>query len=338
MQMRADLDTTAGANQALPAVVADDRAAALAFAQRSKADETVRAYRHDFRIFEVYCTAHGHLSMPSTPSAVAEFLAGEQRRGCKASTLTRRVAAIRYAHGLKGHPSPTDDERVRAVLGGIKREIGTRQTPKTAATADLIQAMLTKCPNTMTGKRDRALIALGFAGAFRRSELVALEVADLTETPDGFRALVKRSKTDQGGQGQEIAILRGRRLRPVEAVQTWLAAAGITDGPVFRQVNKSGRVLAGALKAGSVATVVKKAAKRVVLDSRWIALNPEWAAIDPSGFAGHSLRSGFLSSAAKAHASIFKMMDVSRHKSVETLRRYVHDAEAFQDHAGEDFL
>jgi site-specific recombinase XerD len=326
--MPADLDatpvTSGEPSGVLPAVLADDREAALAFGQRSKADETVRAYRHDFRIFEVYCAGHGHLSMPSTPSAVAEFLAGEQRRGCKAATLTRRVAAIRYAHGLTGYPSPTDAETVRAVLSGIKREIGTRQTPKTAATADLIQMMLTECPNTMTGKRDRALIALGFAGAFRRSELVALEVADLTETPDGFRALVKRSKTDQSGEGQEIAILRGRRLRPVEAVQTWLAAAGITDGPVFRQVNKSGRVLPGALKAESAAKVVKDAARR--------------AGLDPSAFAGHSLRSGFITSAAKAGASIFKMMDVSRHKSVETLRRYVRDADSFHDHAGEDFL
>lgn len=312
-------------------VVRNDRAAAHAFAVRSKADETLRAYRSDFKAFETYCAAHGHQPMPASIDAVAEFLANEQSRGCKASTLTRRVASLRYAHRLAGHPSPTDDERVRAVLSGIKREIGTRQTPKTAATADLIGEMLAKCPGTLTGKRDRALIALGFAGAFRRSELVALDVADLTETQDGLRVIVRRSKTDPTGQGQTVAILRGRRLRPVEAVQAWLAAARITEGAIFRQVNKSGRVLPGALKAESVATVVKDAAKRVALD-------PKWAGLDSAAFAAHSLRSGFITSAAKAGASIFKMMDVSRHKSVETLRRYVRDADAFNDHAGEDFL
>jgi site-specific recombinase XerD len=315
---------TAKGNRPLPVVVGADRAAAQAFATKSKADETVRAYRHDFEAFAAYCAAHDHPSMPAPPAAVAEFLASEQARGCKAATLTRRVAAIRYRHKLNQHPSPTDDEGVRAVLAGIKRMIGTEQTPKTAATADVIGEMLKRCPDTLAGKRNRALIALGFAGAFRRSELVALEVADLTETPDGLRVIVRRSKGDQTGQGQEVAILRGRRLRPVEAVQTWLAAARITEGPIFRQVNKSRRVLPRALTAESVATVVKEAAER--------------AGLDPARFAGHSLRRGFLTSAAKAGASIFKMMDVSRHKSVETLRRYVKDADAFTDHAGENFL
>jgi site-specific recombinase XerD len=305
-------------------VIGDNRAAAQAFATKSKADETVRAYRHDFALFEIFCAANGHASMPATPAAVAEFLASETARGCKASTLTRRVASIRYRHKLNGHPSPTDDETARATLSGIKRVIGAEQTAKTAATADVIGELLKRCPNTLTGKRDRALIALGFAGAFRRSELVALEVTDLTETPDGLRVLVRRSKTDQTGHGQEVAMLRGRRLRPVEALQTWLTASGISDGPIFRQVNKSGRVLPGALKAETVATVVKEAAER--------------AGLDPDKFAGHSLRRGFLTSAAKAGASIFKMMDVSRHKSVETLRRYVKDADAFNNHAGENFL
>jgi site-specific recombinase XerD len=317
------LQTTA-ADHPAPAALADDRAAAGAFAMQSKADETRRAYRHDFEAFKGYCAAHSYPAMPATPAAVAEFLASEQARGCKASTLTRRVAAIRYAHKLAGHASPTDDERVRAVLSGIKRVIGTKQTPKRAATADLMRLMLDSCDSSLRGKRDRALLALGFAGAFRRSELVALTVADLTETPDGYRVMIASSKTDQSGAGQEVAILRGRRLRPVEAVQTWLTAARITEGPIFRQVNKVGRVLPGALTGESAATAVKQAAER--------------AGLDPALFAGHSLRRGFLTSAAVAGASIFKMMDVSRHKSVETLRRYVKDADVFNNHAGENFL
>ena len=153
--------------------------------------------------------------------------------------------------------------------------------------------MLALCPATLAGHRDRALLALGFAGAFRRSELVALEVADLTEVPDGLRVRIRRSKTDQEGEGAEIAIPRGYRLRPVEAVQAWLAAAEISAGPVFRPVLKGGRVQGVPLTPHSAAQIVKTYAGR--------------AGLDPVQFAGHSLRSGFLTSAAEAGASVFKM-------------------------------
>jgi integrase len=149
--------------------------------------------------------------------------------------------------------------------------------------------MLALCPDSMIGRRDRALLALGFAGAFRRSEFCALDVADLTEVPDGLRVLIRHSKTDQEGQGAEIAIPRGYRLRPVEAVQSWLAAAGINTGPVFRSVGRGGRVSCDALEADSAARIVKRYAQRRV-------------GLDPAAYAAHSLRSGFLTSAAKAEA------------------------------------
>jgi integrase len=172
--------------------------------------------------------------------------------------------------------------------------------------------------------RDRALLLFGFSGAFRRSELVALRVEDLTETPDGLRVRIRHSKTDQEGVGQEIAIPRGTRLRPVEALRAWLAAAGITEGPVFRRVTRHGVVLSDALAAESVADIVKHYAAR--------------AGLDPNVYAGHSLRAGFLTSGAEAGASIFKLMEVSRHKSVDTLRGDVRRAELFKDHAGSGFL
>jgi integrase len=138
---------------------------------------------------------------------------------------------------------------VKVVLRGIRRTIGTASDKKAPATADIIGRMLDVCPETLIGRRDRALLALGFAGAFRRSELVALEVSDLTEVPDGLRVLIRRSKTDQTGQGQEVAIPRGYRLRPVEAVQAWLAAAEISGGPVFRAVPLGGKVSTEALSS-----------------------------------------------------------------------------------------
>jgi len=172
--------------------------------------------------------------------------------------------------------------------------------------------------------RDRALLALGFAGAFRRSELVALRVEDLTVSADGFRVMIRRSKTDQEGAGQEIAILRGVRIRPVAAVEAWLAASGITEGFIFRPVLKGGRIQAEALTGHSVATLVKAYAKRAGLDS---AL-----------FAGHSLRAGFLTSSAEAGAGVLKMVEVSRHKSIDMLRTYVRRADLFKDHSGAAFL
>jgi integrase len=208
------------------------------------------------------------------------------------------------------------------------RQYGThpvcRRARKTPATADLVTEMLKHCQQTLAGKRDRALLALGFAGAFRRSELAALQVADLVEAPDGYRVVIRRSKTDQEGQGQEIAIPRGYQLRPVEAVQTWLAAAEISNGPVFRPVLKGGRVQPIALTSRSIASIVKLYAERTGLD--------------PAEFSGHSLRSGFLTSAAESGASIFKMMEVSGHKSMDMLRGYVRRADLFREHAGAAFL
>ena len=140
------------------------------------------------------------------------------------------------------------------LRGSGLRTTGTASEGQAPATADVLKQMLALCPDTLVGKRDRALLAFGFAGAFRRSGLCALEVADLTETPDGLRILIRRSKGDQEGQGQEVAIPRGYRLRPVEAVQTWLAAAEISQGPVFRAVVLGGKVSDEALADDSAAS------------------------------------------------------------------------------------
>jgi site-specific recombinase XerD len=167
--------------------------------------------------------------------------------------------------------------------------------------------------------RDRALLLLGFAGAFRRSELVALDV-DLEETETGLLVTIRGSKTDQERAGATIAIARGDIACPLKALREWLDAAGA----IFRPIDKAGTVRASRLTCRSVANIVKAYAGR--------------AGFDASTFSGHSLRSGFLTSAAGKGASIFKMMDVSRHKSVDTLRGYVRDAELFKDHAGAGLL
>lgn len=306
------------------ALFEDDTAAARGYADASKAASTRRAYASDFAIFTAWCASRGVDPLPAASSSVAAFLSAEAGGGAKASTLGRRCAAIRFAHVAAGLDSPTTDRAVTIVMQGIRRSVGTAKVQKAAATAERITAMLATIPDTLAGKRDRALLALGFSGAFRRSELVALEVRDLEEVADGMRVRIRRSKTDQEGQGHVVAILAGARLRTVEAVRAWLEAAGIAEGPVFRAVNRHGQVQPAALTAQVVALTVKRYA--------------EPAGLPVADFAGHSLRAGFLTSAADAGADVFKMADVSRHKSLDVLRGYVRRAEMFKDHAGASFL
>lgn len=309
---------------ALPAgLLALDLGRAADFAHAEKAPATKRAYGSDFALFRAWCAGRGVSPLPAAAASVAAFLAAEADKGSRPSTIGRRCAAIKFAHKLAGHAAPTDDERVKATVRGIRRTLGTAARKKTPAVAEMIISMALGTGNGLKGLRDRALLLLGFAGAFRRSELVALDVADIEETESGLRITIRHSKTDQEGAGAVVAIVRGAIACPVEALKAWRNAVDITTGPVFRSIRKGGKVGAR-LSAQSVADIVKAHAENVGLD--------------PALFAGHSLRAGFLTSAAKRGASIFKMMDQSRHRSVETLRGYVRDAEIFKDHAGAGLL
>jgi site-specific recombinase XerD len=308
----------------VPAALAPDLAAAMNYAKAEKSPATRKAYATDFRLFKEWCEGKGAQSLPAAAETVAAFLAAEAVAGVRPSTLGRRVAAIRYAHKLASLATPTDAEGVKATLRGIRRSVGAAKVRKSPALANRVKAMAAASPDTLAGKRDRALILLGFAGALRRSELVALDLADIEESEAGLRVTIRQSKTDQDGEGTTIAIARGMIACPVRALRAWLDAAGIESGALFRSVNKAGGVASARLTDRSVANIVKAMANSVGLDA--------------STFSGHSLRSGFLTSAAANGASIFKMMDVSRHKSVDTLRGYVRDAELFQDHAGAGLL
>ena len=307
----------------LPAAVRPDLAAAIELAQAEKAVSTRKAYGTDFRLFKAWCDDKRVSALPAASETVAAYLAAEVLTA-KPSTLGRRLAAIRYAHRLAGFPLPTDAEGVKATMRGIRRTFGSAKVRKAPAVAAKMLGMVAKAPDKLAGMRDRALLLLGFAGAFRRSELVALDVADIEETEAGLRVTIRHSKTDQEGQGVTIAIARGDIACPVRALRDWLGAADIDAGPLFRPINKADRVAQARLTDRSVANIVKAYAER--------------AGFEASAFSGHSLRSGFLTSAAANGASIFKMMDVSRHKSVETLRGYVRDAEIFKDHAGAGLL
>jgi site-specific recombinase XerD len=303
---------------------ADEFALVLKFARAEKAPSSRRAYRSDFNLFTRWCDVRSLCPLPATPEALAAFLASEAKRGVKPSSITRRVAGIRHANRLAGFEAPNISELVKATLRGIRRTIGTAPNRKQPLTAELIRAVVAVMPNTLIGIRDRALLLLGFAGALRRSELVALDVDDLKETKEGVRLRIRASKTDAEKSGATIAIPHGKKLCPVAAIHTWLKAARIGEGAIFRSIYKGGRVSPHRLSDRSVADIIKQYIDNIGADS--------------ARFSGHSLRAGFLTSAAKHGATLAKMMATSRHKSPETLLGYVREAEVFRDHAGEGLL
>jgi site-specific recombinase XerD len=349
---------------ALPAQVSADSSLSLsaeaeavvrAYQQASKAESTVRAYASDARVFQRWCDLHNLFSLPSSPRVVAGFLVSEAQAGRSASTISRRLAAISFAHKLANLPDPTDDEGVRAALKGARRKVGVAPQQKAAATAEILTALLMRTPDTLTGKRDRALLALGFAGAFRRSELVALDVADLIEHPEGLRVRVRKSKTDQEGRGFEKAIPHGRYIRPVALVHEWLDAAEITEGPVFRPISRAGNIRKAAQAAhprdgssdieggGPIPHLSKGAdysAPRLTTQAVADIIKKYTAAagLDASAFGAHSLRAGYITTAAERGADLARIMDQSGHRDPRTVVGYIRRANAFKGHSGSGFL
>ena len=222
---------------ALPAALEPEIESAAEYARAEKAAATRRAYRSDFALFHAWCEAKRVPALPAAPEAVAAFLAAEADRGAKVATISRRLAAIRYAHKLAGHEPPTNSETVKATLRGIRRTAGSVPARKAPATADKILAMVAQVGTDLKGLRDRAILLLGFAGAFRRSELVAFNIADLEFCAAGLRVSIRKSKTDQEGLGATIAVTPGAIACPVDAVRLGSRGLGISEGPLFRSVN-----------------------------------------------------------------------------------------------------
>ena len=317
------MNPVAGRKTTLPAHLADVAAKAQQLIRQRHAEATRRAYAADVQAFKAWCDAQQVEALPASSEVVCLFLAAQAEAGKSASTIGRRLAAIRYLHREAGLLNPCDAELVTATMAGIKRTLGTAQRQVAPATADVLAAMLATCGDSVKGKRDRALLVIGFGGALRRSELVRLQVADLEWLDAGLRVKIRRSKADQESKGQTIAILDGANLRAKAVLQDWLQAAGITEGLLFRSVGKGGKVRQ-AMTDRAVANIIKERA--------------EAAGLDAAQFSGHSLRSGFLTSAAGAGASSFKMMEVSRHKQIQTLAGYVRQADQFKQHAGAAFM
>jgi site-specific recombinase XerD len=321
--MTANLPAVVGPSKTALAVVAEsERDAASRYAISSKAEASRIAYASDWQQFTTWTTARHLEAIPASVETVSRYLGDMAENGFKVPTIRRRAAAIAYFHRLKGLESPTSSELVRAVLSGIAREKAQAANRKAPVTVDIVRRMMRLIPTTTIGTRDRALLLVGFAGALRRSELVALNIEDLERTDRGVLIHIRKSKTDQEGEGRTIAIPRGGKLKTLEALDAWIGTAGLQAGSIFRNVRKGG-VISERLTDRSVSLIVKKYAER--------------AQLDPAIFAGHSLRAGFVTSALDAGADPFRVMDVTGHREIRTLRVYDRRSK-FEKHAGRSFL
>ena len=315
--------------QARPPQLAADIAAARSYRARSKAANTVRAYDSDWRQFESWCWQRKLVPLPAMPEAVATYLASLAQAGRADSTIGRHLAAIAWHHRQAGEAAPQHrDPRdvIADTLAGIRREQRARPTRKKSAilAADLARMIAAAEGQSPRAIRDRAVMALGLAAALRRSELVALQLADLELVREGLKLTIRHSKTDQEGEGQVIAVPSGRVLKPGPRLNEWLSVRGGEAGPLFYRTDAQGIMTKEAMSDRSVARLIQRYAEKVGLD--------------PAAVGAHSLRSGFLTEAAKAGASLPKMQEVSRQKKVEVLLGYVRDAALFENHAGQSFL
>jgi len=305
--------------------------AAKRYASKSRSENTWRGYRSAWECFDTWCQDAHLTALPATPQTVAMFIAAEADKGRANATLAHRLAAIRVVHLGAGHASPHNTLTVLEVLQGIRRARRDRprfrRQPAEPAIDTQLQAMIdTLGTDSIRDLRDRALLLYGFATALRGSELVRLQVADIEAREKGDVVTIGFSKGDQAGEGQTVAALAvpGSPFCPVAALRVWLQAAGITDGPLFRRISTRGAVGDAALNDKTVVRLIKRTARA--------------AGFNEKRYSGHSLRRGFLTSAAMNRADVLKMVAQSRHANINTILAYVDNQQLFDNHAGQQLL
>lgn len=304
---------------ALPGTAAVARVEQLARA--SRADSTLGAYDGDWRSFETWC-AGDRAAMPAEPLTIALYLAHLHDLGRMPTTIRRHLASISVRHQLAGHePNPVRDAQVSTVMKGIAREGRERPSKKaTAATLPSIRALVDDLGTDAAGLRDRAIILVGFAGALRRSEVVAIDVEHVSLDAGGMLVRIPRSKTDQEGEGRVLGLPYGAHTRtcPVRAYLAWLERSGITTGAVFRPVDRHGRILARRLGDRAVADMLKRRASAAGLEG---------------AYSGHSLRAGFATEAYRQGVPELAVMRHGRWRSAQVMRGYVEEGRVWSDNA-----
>jgi integrase len=289
-------------------------------ARESIPENTKRAYRADWNDFQKFCERRRLSSLPARPEHVCAYLAAKQRT-LKRSTLRRRLTVIGIVHRMRGHQNPVDDSRVKQTWRGILRSKVEAEDRKAPLLLKDLKAISEALPPTLSGIRDKALLLLGFAGAFRRSELVGLNVSNVELTDDGLVVHIQKSKTDQLGVGRKVGIPYGENplTCPVKTLVTWLDAAEISEGALFRKVNRHGELEGKRLCSASVALIVKRAFKGI--------------GKRPQRFSGHSLRAGLATQAAMMGASERSIQNQTGHKSIKMVRTYIRDGNLFRENA-----
>ena len=293
--------------------------------QNSKANNTLRAYKSDFTDFGLFCAQNGFKSLPSEPKIVSLYLTYLSTKDVKLSTLKRRLVSIGVIHKLKGHYLDTKHPSIIENIMGIKRRKGSVQKGK----KPLLINDLKKCINVIdqfqnkeiTKLRDRSIILIGFAGGFRRNEIVSLDYDDLDFVTEGVKVTLKRSKTDQFGEGsvKGLPYFDNSQYCPVLSIQKWIKVSNIDSGPLFRRFSKNSKLTESRLTDQTVALLIKKYLKLTDIDSK--------------NYSGHSLRSGFATSAAESGAEERSIMAMTGHKSTEMVRRYIKEANLFKNNA-----
>lgn len=291
--------------------------------RHAKSANTIKAYDADWRDFVDWCAFHQTEALPAQPETIVNYV-NDLADNAKANTVARRVTAISENHiaaGFDRDKNPAKDGLVRAAIAAIRREKGTFQhgkAPILLETVHLLAGCFEECTD-LTGLRDKALLFLGFAGAFRRSELVNVQIEDLTFSPQGLIIFIPRAKGDQFGRGCTIAIpyAPDKEICAVRAVKKWIDASGLHSGPLFRPFKKNHELRDIQMSDKSVALIVKK----------YVAL----AGLDPKDFSGHSLRRGFATSAAQHDIDALSIMRQTRHKSEKMVHRYIEQGNLFKE-------
>ena len=293
--------------------------------QSSKAINTVRAYKSDFNDFGLFCAQNGFKSLPSEPKIVALYLTYLSTKDAKMSTLKRRLVSIGVIHKLKGHYLDTKHPSIIENIMGIKRRKGSIQKSKKPLLISSLKVVIDAIDQQNKEKikklRDRSLILIGFSGGFRRNEIVSLNYDDLDFVPEGLKIKIKRSKTDQFGEGaiKALPYFDNSHYCPVVSLKNWIDIAKINSGSLFRRFSKGSRLTEKRLTDQTVALLIKE----------YLQL----AGIDNKNYSGHSLRSGFATSAAESGAEERSIMAMTGHKSSEMVRRYIKEAKLFKNNA-----
>ncbi len=308
------------------------------FAERARAANTRRAYRSDLADFARWCSDEGRSAMPAAAATVSGYLTHLARHGAKVPTMSRRLSSIAYAHRFGNHPNPVDTPRVHAVWEGIRREEAQPVDQAPALMPPVLWEVLEGLPADVAGKRDRALLLVGFVAALRRSELAALRVQHVGEHPKGLVVAIPRSKTDPYGEGQLVVLPYSSRPErcPVTALRDWLGAAGIREDFVFRRVHRNGtsvqplrnRVLADGSRvvvAGMSEAAINHAVQRACIR----ALGQK----EGVPYSAHSLRAGFATYASQRGASDRAIAHQTRHRSLASLNQYIRLDSAWADNA-----